>query len=154
MKKYNLKNIWSFIQGKVRYKLFYSTFAFSDFIKPHIKEQIEARIRSMDKKCYDDGQCKLCGCQTTALQMANKPCDKPCYPRMLSKSEWAILKCNRSLEVDGIKWGVWNHTNSDKLHFYLVDTLFKACEADIVNPVNIGGHYILKIDKQNKCKDE
>lgn len=80
--KYSLKNIWSFLIGNARYKLFYSKFAF--LIRSHIREQIQIRINSMDRQCYDEGQCKLCGCQTTALQMANKACDKPCYPKMVT----------------------------------------------------------------------
>ena len=46
----------------------------------------------MDKKCYNDGTCKLCGCITTALQMCNKPCDKPCYPVMMNKRLWNNFK--------------------------------------------------------------
>ena len=44
----------------------------------------------MDTKCYTAGECKLCGCETTALQMANKQCDKPCYPPMMSKGKWLV----------------------------------------------------------------
>lgn len=102
MSKVNIKNIKAYTQGKLRYKLFYSNFAF--LIRPHIREQIEARIRSMDKGCYEAGECKLCGCQTTALQMANKACDKPCYPKMLTKSEWWLLKRTKCLTVDGELW--------------------------------------------------
>ena len=88
--KPTLKNIIAYIQGNLRYKLFYSNFAF--LIRPHIREQIEARIRSMDQECYNAGECKMCGCQTTALQMANKACDKPCYPSMMSKKQWNFFK--------------------------------------------------------------
>lgn len=108
--KPTLKNIIAYIQGKLRYKLYYSNFAF--LIRPHIREQIQARINSMDKQCYNEGQCKMCGCQTTALQMANKACDKPCYPRLLTRSEWWLLKRTKCLTVDGILWhyrhGVFN----------------------------------------------
>ena len=100
--KPTLKNIIAYIQGNLRYKLYYSKFAF--LIRPHIKEQIDVRINSMDKQCYDEGQCKLCGCQTTALQMADKACDKPCYPRMLTRSEWWLLKRTKCLTVDGELW--------------------------------------------------
>jgi hypothetical protein len=34
----------------------------------------------------------MCGCSTTALQMCNKACDKPCYPSMLSRKEWKEAK--------------------------------------------------------------
>ena len=108
--KPTLKNITAYIQGNLRYKLYYSKFAF--LIRPHIREQIEARIKSMDKQCYDEGQCKLCGCQTTALQMADKACDKPCYPSMLNKKDWNWLKKIKYTTVDSILWhyrhGVFN----------------------------------------------
>ena len=90
--KPTLKNIIAYIQGNLRYKLYYSKFAF--LIRPHIREQIEIRINSMDKQCYDEGQCKICGCQTTHLQMADKACDKPCYPNMLSKEQWYVINKN------------------------------------------------------------
>ena len=86
----NPENILAYIQGNLRYKLFYSNFAF--LIRLHIREQIEARIRSMDPECYNAGECKLCGCQTTALQMADKACDKPCYPKMMIKKQWNFFK--------------------------------------------------------------
>ena len=108
--KPTLKNIIAYIQGKLRYKLYYSNFVF--LIRPHIREQIEARINSMDKQCYNEGQCKMCGCQTTALQMANKACDKPCYPSILSKKKWNWFKKVKYATVDGILWhyrhGVFN----------------------------------------------
>ena len=100
--KPTLKNIIAYIQGNLRYKLFYSNFAF--LIRPHIREQIEVRINSMDQECYNAGECKICGCQTTHLQMADKACDKPCYPRMLSKRDWKFLKEISCKKIDGIYW--------------------------------------------------
>ena len=88
--KITIKNVWYYLQGNLRYKLYYSRF--KKLIRKHILEQIEFRINSMDKFCYNNGSCKLCGCKTTALQMANKACDKPCYPKMLSKKDWNSWK--------------------------------------------------------------
>lgn len=85
-----IKNIYYFLQGNLRYKLFYSKFVF--LIPNHILEQIYFRINKMDKKCYNDGQCKICGCSTIALQMANKSCPKPCYPKMMNKRQWNNYK--------------------------------------------------------------
>lgn len=85
LKQINWKNIVAYIQGNVRYWCFYKA---SFLLKEHIREQISTRIESMDFICYKNGSCKLCGCKTTHLQMANKACDKPCYPYMLSKSNW------------------------------------------------------------------
>jgi len=97
MEKYSLKNVWAYLQGNFRYKLYYSKSYIGKKLKnvlisKHILEQIDTRISSMDKECYEGGQCKICGCKTTALQMANKSCDKPCYPVMLSKEQWNFLK--------------------------------------------------------------
>ena len=98
--KVNLKNILYYAQGNLRYKLFYSKFAF--LIRKHIREQIEIRIKSMDPICYSNGECKECGCETTHLQMCNKACDKSCYPVMLSKEDWGKIKDN------GLVWGESN----------------------------------------------
>ena len=88
----SIKNIYYYLQGWFRYYFYYSRFKF--LIRKHIREQITYRINSIDKECYNNGSCKMCGCQVTALQMANKQCDKPCYPKMLSKKEWNIAKIN------------------------------------------------------------
>lgn len=85
-KRITLSNIIAYIQGKFRYKLYYSCYNF--LIPKHIKEQIDYRIKVMDRECYMKGACKICGCETTALQMANKACPKPCYPKMVNKKKW------------------------------------------------------------------
>lgn len=88
--KPTIKNIISYIQGNIRYKLYYSKWSW--LIPSHIREQIDFRIHKMDKECYNQGACKMCGCKTTALQMANKQCDKPCYPEMMNKKQWKKYK--------------------------------------------------------------
>jgi len=103
--KITLKSIFYYLQGNIRYKLFYSKLNF--LIPKHIREQIQLRINSMDVCCYKQGQCKMCGCQTTMLQMADKTCDKPCYPRMLNKEEWSYLKKTNSF-FDNISNKVWS----------------------------------------------
>lgn len=45
----------------------------------------------MNILCYERGECIECGCQTTALQMANKTCEGNCYPPMMSKKVWENL---------------------------------------------------------------
>ena len=88
-----IKDMYAYIQGNIRYELFYSRVRW--LIPKHIKEQIIYRINSMEIVCYDNGSCKMCGCKTTALQMANKACDKPCYPKMLTRTDWKFAKdCN------------------------------------------------------------
>lgn len=81
-----LINIYHFTVGTIRYKLYYSKYSW--LIRKHIAEQIEYRISVMDEECYKNGSCKICGCKTTALQMASKQCPKPCYPPMMNKKDW------------------------------------------------------------------
>ena len=88
--KITFKNIIAYIQGNIRYKLYYSKFNW--LIRKHIREQIICRIKSMDKRCFEQGFCIACGCKTTHLQMADKSCDNLCYPRMLDKKKWEFLK--------------------------------------------------------------
>lgn len=102
-RKYSLRNIVAYIQGNLRYKLYYSRLLYgvdlSWLLPKWLKEQIELRIDSMDRQCYNEGSCKICGCKTTALQFANKACDKPCYPSMLSRKQWEIF-CDTELVFD------------------------------------------------------
>lgn len=143
--KLNIKNILAYFQGNLRYRLFYSKFAF--LIPRYIREQIQVRINSMDSECYEAGECKLCGCQTTALQMANKACDKPCYPKMLSKKEWSFLQKGSMLYDANIDkyWGLSDFFNIFVKARCVLENppkpkcdlekskieLFKSCEADI-----------------------
>lgn len=118
-KKYSLKNIISYIQGNIRYRLYYSLkfydIGLTHLIPKHIKEQIDIRINSMDKECYNKGECKMCGCKTTALQMANKACGKPCYPKMLKAKEWRLVsRCRNTIycEETNLFWKL--DLNKDK----------------------------------------
>ena len=89
----NLKKIRDYIQGNARYHFYYfNDGQFRWLIRQHIIEQFEFRLQLMDKECYNEGQCKICGCKTTALQFANKACDKPCYPPMMNYPDWILFK--------------------------------------------------------------
>ena len=101
--KINIKNVYSYIIGNYRYQLYYSKY-FSWLMRTFIKRQIAIRIKSMDEECFNNGQCKMCGCKTTALQMANKACNKPCYPSMLSRNKWWLLKRTKGLTIKGEYW--------------------------------------------------
>lgn len=60
----------------------------------------------MDQQCYNQGSCTLCGCHTTALQCANKACDKPCYPMMMNKNLWNRFRGGEEM-TDGIyEWQI------------------------------------------------
>jgi hypothetical protein len=113
MAKITFKNVVAFIQGKIRYKLYYSP-TFSFLIRRHIREQIDMRISVMDKTCYTSGSCVLCGCTTTALQMANKPCDKPCYPGMMTSIQWKSFKKGMPFVI-GDTNNVWVYVNGNKI---------------------------------------
>ncbi len=92
-KKTKISDIFAYFQGYYRYHIYYSHSLVSRIlIRTHILEQIQWRIAVMDTECFENGSCKLCGCDTTALQMADKACDKPCYPKMMNKKEWNKFK--------------------------------------------------------------
>lgn len=122
------KKIFSYIQGWTRYPLYYEgelhpitreplvksvltklPKPIKNFILPlHIKQQIPIRIAS-SFDCVLKGQCSICKCSTPALQMADKACDKPCYPAMLSKKDWEEFYGNG--EHTPIKWHLDMTTN-------------------------------------------
>ena len=115
LKDVTLKNIWFFNQGWYRYRLYYSSRpAVYMLMRIHIREQIEARINSMDRQCYCDGQCKECGCTTTALQMADKPCDGNCYPTMLGKEIWEYLQKGSIIFRDDKTGLYWKYNKQNK----------------------------------------
>lgn len=119
----NRKNIIPFFQGWYRYKIYYSSGPLRFLMRSHIRSQIDVRIESMDRECYNSGACKECGCSTTALQMANKSCEGFCYPSMMNKSSWKyavkyarILKDNKN----GIYWRLSNVSKFENGKFKIV----------------------------------
>lgn len=93
------KNIKKFITGWYRwclYKLQRTRYikAFEDynFLPTHQQEQFQFRIMTMDQECLESGACKICGCKTPQLQLADEPCDGNCYPEMMSKEDWKTYK--------------------------------------------------------------
>mgnify|MGYP003675236959 CR=1 FL=1 len=83
----SLKDVWYYIQGNFRYKLFYSK-KFNTLIRKHIKEQIDIRIKNMNQDCYDKGECIKCGC----------------YPKMMNKKTWRDFKRGMWLTSGDYKW--------------------------------------------------
>lgn len=102
--KYNISNIYNYFIGWYRYYFYYYC---PSLLRSHIKQQIDFRIKWMDKTCYENGSCSLCGCTTTALQCANKSCDKPCYPTIMSKKDWNKFIKGSLLYKD--KNGLWEY---------------------------------------------
>lgn len=94
--KITYKDVWYYTQGNFRYKLYYSKLKF--LIPLYLREQIEMRLATMNKECYNSGQCIECGCNTPALQMCNKSCDGDCYPPMVTKKEWNDIKLENYVE--------------------------------------------------------
>lgn len=112
MNQINYKNVKAYIQGNLRYKLYYSRFKF--LIPEYILEQIDCRIESMNRECLDRGSCVMCGCQTTHLQMANKACAGDCYPDMLIKKQWCYFKKRKLMLIDKVLWK-FKHNKFEKV---------------------------------------
>lgn len=89
----NIKNIWAYFQGNTRFYLNeICPSVYNIVVRKHIREQISARLICMNKYCRIEGYCIHCGCETPNLQYANKTCDGNCYPEMLSKKQWYVMK--------------------------------------------------------------
>lgn len=101
-KEITLSNVLAYIQGHIREWLFYSK-RWNRLLPLHVYEQINYRIFIMNKTCYENGECVLCGCATPALQMANKTCKGACYPIMMNKKDWNIYKREYN-----IQFNYWN----------------------------------------------
>jgi len=107
-----MKKIRDYIVGNFRYHLYYyQNGRFRFLIRNHIIEQFQMRLELMDKVCFNMGECKICGCKTTALQFANRECDEPCYPPILGRADWGMLKAvtrgnlkNRNLVMNAYKF--------------------------------------------------
>lgn len=80
-----------YLQGTIRHYLYYNKY-FKWMIRKHIREQYALRILSIDEQCYNNGECKECGCMTTELQFCNKACEGNCYPEMMNKYAWEMFK--------------------------------------------------------------
>jgi hypothetical protein len=106
------KNVWYFVQGKGRLKL-YLNIPF--LIRTHIKEQFEWRS-SKAFACLVNKSCLGCGCDTPDLFMADKACSlskfpekvrinlvgntRICYPKMKNKKEWFKFKKENKNELE------------------------------------------------------
>lgn len=129
-----LIDIYHFIVGNYRYKLYYSKDKIGairaygskhPLMRQHIWEQIKYRIKNMNPKCFSTGSCIKCGCNTTELQMADKRCNGICYPTMMNKEDWERFKINGLYnETDGIwmRIEVFEHngTSYKKDEFYKI----------------------------------
>lgn len=88
-----IKKVFNYIQGNIRYFFYYHKDGKYRFlIRDHIIQQFELRLKLMDDECYLNGECKICGCKTTALQFAKKQCGKPCYPPLMNYADWLLFQ--------------------------------------------------------------
>lgn len=88
--KITLSNIKGFVQAHYRKVL-----EEMDFLPEHIKEQAEWRLSLVKKKspeCYNNDKCIKCGCQVSAKVYEDGACEGNCYPKMMSKKDWELLK--------------------------------------------------------------
>jgi hypothetical protein len=103
-------DVWHYFVGNYRYNFYYGgklsrKYTFIAWLRKrilrrHIKEQIAWRISIMNTECYVKGACIKCGCDTTQLQMANKPCEGNCYPAMMGKFDWKLFKAINFIKID------------------------------------------------------
>lgn len=122
MKKVTLKNIKAYIQGNLRYRLFYSRL--QHWLPEHILQQIEYRLETMNPSCYSSGSCVKCGCSTTALQMANKSCDGNCYPPMMTERQFLHYIVGQDVVVEGNTWRLSKNSFLEKGSLYTVYKVF------------------------------
>lgn len=91
--KYSLAEVVDYFRAEFRYSIYYKYQKLSFLLRDHIKEQIDFRIDvMMDRECYEQGQCKICGCTTPDLQFTNASCKGNCYPPIMNKTQWKFFK--------------------------------------------------------------
>lgn len=96
---------WHYLVGNYRYGIYYGHTWWSFLpMRKHIRSQIDFRIIVMNPKCYEQGTCVACGCNTTALQMASKTCDEECYPKMMTKKKWKTYPIALMIRKSKDKW--------------------------------------------------
>lgn len=127
MSVYNLSNIKAYLVGNFRYKLWGTPW--EKLMFKHIRQQIKFRIKYMSPPCYNNGSCEICGCETPALQMANKACGSPCYPSMMNRKDWKRFK-GGSMYYDQDLKCLWLLLDSELLKFknykdYVEKTAFR-----------------------------
>lgn len=109
-------DVWNYWLGMYRYYLYLRACNISvamlkrpTLIRKHIWDQILWRIKIMDQECYNNGACKICGCDTPALQMATKSCEGNYYPPMLSKRKWySFFLKKKPVSIDCKGHEVWS----------------------------------------------
>lgn len=105
--KLTFANIRKFIQGWSRWIVF--KLSKNKFVKKvagdiHLlpiykQEQFLYRLQVMDIECLSSGHCKICGCGTPELQMADEACEGNCYKEMMNLTDWEAFKKQNNIIV-------------------------------------------------------
>tara|TARA_R110002124_G_scaffold281430_1_gene455730 strand:- start:88518 stop:88817 length:300 start_codon:yes stop_codon:yes gene_type:complete len=87
IKKINLKNIGSFIEGNLKY-VYDKLIGLDD----HIKEQVEYRLFKCKDDCVVSGKCIICTCPTEKKALVKESCNPDRFPDLMTKAEWELYK--------------------------------------------------------------
>lgn len=68
------------------------------------QEQIIWRLwklhfHSQGRECLKTNECP-CSCKTSEVVLSDPPCDKECFPEMMSKDDWEFFKTKNRFQVD------------------------------------------------------
>lgn len=95
--KITWKNIKKYIQGNFN-KLLRKVFK----IKSHREEQYVWRMEQIKEKsfkCFEDGVCRICGCDTEGLALSDPPCEGNCFPEIMNEIEWKQYKKINNIKI-------------------------------------------------------
>lgn len=79
----------------------------------HIYEQIiwrRTQVMSLSPKCWDQGHCRICGCEILGKTMEDRGCaineipledrdSNPCYPDMMDEKVWESYKKSKNIKL-------------------------------------------------------
>jgi hypothetical protein len=120
---FTLKNIYSFLQAKWR-RLISSPFL-EKYLGPdlkeylgfpkHKREQVIFRLCSLENHpqgmiCLEKNQCP-CNCTTSEVVIADAPCHKNCFDKMMSKEDWDNYKRVNGIYIDLFRKKVIKYVN-------------------------------------------
>ncbi len=105
-----IKDVWHYLVGNYRYKIFYSGFK-TWLLREHIRKQIEFRFTYVPNECWTNGSCKECGCMIPHLQMAHKTCDADCYPELMDAKHWESFQLGVTIRQKEKYWRLNIATN-------------------------------------------
>ena len=96
MKKINLKNIKSFLEGNYGY--YYDKFVG----KPkYIKEQIQYRYSLCKDDCIPNNKCIHCGCPPVKKAFSTYSCNEgKRFPDLMDEKRWGIYKKDNNINND------------------------------------------------------